>query len=172
MKKKLLLPIFIFLSLFSFSADDPFDIDIEAIENEFEILDEFEENYLKSNVSLHDLEINGRNSGNKKNEIKKEFEFVKRAENTVSGVPANLQSFLLGPVSVVLETVKSRNVNPIVLIVVGGIVITAGALIIIYATSYDYSGECVHVVGEACTEIAIEVLIDACIEACSSSSIF
>ncbi len=175
MKQKLFLSIFIFLSLFSFSAEDPFDIDIESIEKEFEVLDKFEENYLNNDESLHNLKAN-KILINKTIKLQNEFELVRRSDDAKTGIPTTLQSFLLGPIAVILEITKSElDRSPLVLIVAGGILVTAGVVVIIYASSYDYNEECIRYGGEACAEIivevAVEVLVEACFEACSSSSI-
>ena len=169
MKKIILLPFFILLSLLSFSDEDPFNIDTKAIEKKFEILNKFEFQYLKGEESLQDLEIK-QNPTENTIKLSNKFELVKRAENTVSGVPVVLHSFLLGPAAVVLETSNHLSeYRPLVTLVACGMLVTAGTLIIIYAASYDFTGECAYIAGEACAEVAIEVLIEACLAGCSEA---
>ena len=155
MKKATLLSGFILISFFSFSSVDLFEIDTESIENQFEILNIFEELYISGDESLIDIEnqsdiLTGSIS------LIEGFELVKRSNGMISGIPMVVHSLLLGPVGIVLENSKSK-LKPwaLIVIIAGGVIVTGTIVLVIIVATSEPSGSCSDAcgnsIGSACS---------------------
>lgn len=161
-KTALLLPIFILISFFSFSSVDLFEVDTELIENQFEILNIFEELYVSGDESLADIEnqsdiLTGRIS------LIEGFELVKRSNDMISGIPTVVHSLLLGPAGIVLENVKSK-LKPWVLVVIiaGGVIVAGSIVLIVIVASNEAGGSCGNAIGDSCGNACSNSISEGC----------
>ena len=162
MKKAALLPIFILISFFSFSSVDLFEIDTESIENQFEILNIFEELYVSGDESLSDIE-NQSDILTGSIRLIEGFELVKRSNDMISGIPTFVHSLLLGPVGIVLENSKPK-LKPwaIIVIIAGGIIVTGTIVLVIIVATSEPSGSCGNSMGDACGNACSNSVSDGC----------
>lgn len=151
MKKSVLLPVFILIYSFSFSSVDLFEIDTEAIEEQFEILNIFEELYVSGDECLKDIE-NQTDIFTGSIKLIEGFELVKRSNDMISGIPMVVHSLLLGPVGIVLENLKPKlKTWAIIAIIAGGVIIASGVVFIIIVASTRSAGEsCGNAMGDSC----------------------